>query len=136
MANDASLEEAVRREFAFLISDHGFRVTEAQDALVRLESQTLGVKVVLDRGPQVEVLIFRLGHESPTEAWRYSGMVGRASMPRLLVIARERLLSEESVLTGDPSFYEHLAREQRRESAEWTAYYSGKGPHPRKGKLP
>src|SRR5437763_5632499 len=103
------------------MADHGFRLTQAQGHLVRLESPILGVQVVLDRGPQVEVLAFRLGYESPTEAWRYSGMVGRASLSRLLEIARERLQADESVLAGDPAFYQRLAREQRHESEEWTA---------------
>ena len=67
MADGETLEDAVRREFAFLITDHGFRLTRAQGHFVRLESPILGVQVVLDRGRQVEVLVFRLGHESPTE---------------------------------------------------------------------
>jgi hypothetical protein len=63
-------------------------------------------------------------------------MTGRASMPRLLELAAERMREEEAILGGDPAFFERLAEKQRRRSDEWTAYHAGRGPRPRTGKLP
>jgi hypothetical protein len=45
--------------------------------------------------------------------------------------------AEPAVLAADTRFYEELAAGQEKQSAEWTAYYSGKGPRPRRSfKLP
>jgi hypothetical protein len=103
--------------------------------LVRFESGTLGAEAMFDPRGEVGVEVFRLGREAPWERWTYGGMVGRASVPRLLEIASERLQAEEPVLRGEPAFFDRLAAEKRRATEEWTAYYAGKGPEPR-GKLP
>ena len=63
-------------------------------------------------------------------------MVGTASTERLLEIAADRLKNEPAVLRADPEFFESLTADQTRLSREWTAYYEGKGPRPRTGKLP
>ena len=127
--------EAVARELAPLLSDHGFRLVSDSDYLVRFESETLGAEADFDPRGEVVVGVFRLGREAPWERWTYSGMVGRASVSRLLEIACERLTAEEAILRGEPSFFDRLAAEKRELAEEWTAYYSGKGPQPT-GKLP
>jgi hypothetical protein len=69
--------------------------------------------------------------------WSFTGMAGRASLERLLELAGEAMRAESAVLEDDTGFYERLAAEQEKDSAERTAYYSGKGPRPRRSfKLP
>jgi hypothetical protein len=129
--------EAVRDQLDFLIVDNGFRPVREDESSVRLESATVGVEAQWDRRGEVEVRAFRIGRETWVESWSWSGMVGQASVRRLLEMAGERLLAEPKALLGDSKFFEDLEIEKRRESEAWTAYYSHRGPHPpRKGKLP
>jgi hypothetical protein len=127
---------AARREFAFLIVEHSFEVTHEDQHRVRLESPILVVEAFWDPRGEVSVAVFRHGHEQWAEGWNYAGMVGRASISRLLEIAGEKMRAEGAVLRGDAGFYEELAVEQSRLAKEWTAYYSRQGPRPRTGHLP
>jgi hypothetical protein len=127
--------EVVARELAPLLSEHGLRLVSEDEFLVRFESATLGAEADFDPRGEVVVGVFRLGREAAWERWTYSGMVGRASVPRLLEIACERLTAEDAVLRGDEEFFDRLSTEKREAAAKWTAYYSGKGPQPT-GKLP
>jgi len=43
---------------------------------------------------------------------------------------------DPAILAGAADFYEQLGREHRKMAEEWTAYYAGKGPRPRRGRLP
>ena len=129
------LPDAVRQQFVFLVRDHGFNFVTEEAHFVRLESQTLGAEVTYHRG-EVEVTVFRLGREEPWERWGYEGMVGRASLPRVLEIAGEKLLADDAVLRGDADYFDRLAQENRRLDEAWTAYYSGTGPRPATGRLP
>ena len=92
-------------------------------------------EVTYHRG-EVEVTVFRLGRAEPWERWGYEGMVGRASLPRVLEIAGEKLLADDAVLRGDADYFDRLAQENRRLDEAWTAYYSGTGPRPATGRLP
>lgn len=56
---------------------------------------------------------------------RRDGWQGVDSTPAGL--ASERMRAEEQVLTGDATFYEHLAAEQMQASDKWTANYLRKG---------
>jgi hypothetical protein len=69
--------------------------------------------------------------------WTCSGMVGTASVERLLELASEAMRAEPTVLRADARFYDKLAVEQAKESAERTKCYSGRGRRPRRSfKLP
>jgi hypothetical protein len=118
-----------------LLSEYGFRVTEASEYVVLLETPALCVQAAWDPRGEVSVDVFRRGH-GDAGRWSFNGMAGRASVERLLELAGEAVRAEPAILTADPEFYERLAAEQKNKSEEWTAYYSGKGPHPRPGKLP
>jgi hypothetical protein len=128
--------EVVMNKLEFLLSEHGFRMTEASEYVVLLENPTLCVEAAWDPRGEVAVSIFRRGRRNAGK-WSYNGMVGRASVERLLELAGEAMRAEAGVLDASTRFYERLAAEQRKNSVEWTAYYSGMGPHPgRSGKLP
>lgn len=118
--------EAVRRQLAPLLNDHGFRLVSESDHLMRFESETMGAEAMFDPRGEVGLEVFRLGREAPWERWTYSGMVGRASVPRLLKIASEQLQAEGAVLRREPAFFDQLAAEKWRLTEEWTAYYAGK----------
>lgn len=104
---------------------------------VRMESQTVGIDVTFDPRGEVSVSVSRLVHADPFQAWVYTGLVGRASMERLLEIAGERMRAEGAVLRGDPDFFQRLGLDKREEAEAWTAFYAGRGPRPkRKSRLP
>lgn len=82
------------------------------------------------------MFVFRLGREAPWEKWTCTGLVGGASLERLLEIAAQRLRDEPAVLSGDAEFFDRLSADQRRAGEQWTAYCAGTGPRPQTGKLP
>ena len=127
--------DAVTSKLTFLLSEHGFRVIDASEHVVLLETPALCVQAAWDPRGEVSVDVFRRGQRNAGR-WSFNGMVGRASVERLLELAREAMRAEPAILAADPEFYERLAAEQKTKSVEWTAYYSGTGPHPRPGKLP
>jgi hypothetical protein len=127
--------ETARRELAALTRDHGFDFVAEDQYHVRLESRSLVVDVWHDPRGEVEVRVSRLATADPYEAWTYAGMVGTASVARLLEIAVDQMSANPEVLRGDEAFYKRLGDENRQLAEAWTAYYSGKGPQPT-GKLP
>ena len=135
-----ALGDLVRSELTFLLDEHDFAVLREDEYIVELESPTLCAQVVWDPRGEVDVNVRRRGVERFGDArygqWSYVGMVGRASVPRLLQLAGERLRAEPRVLQADDDYFDQLAVEQRQEAQEWTAYYSRKGPRPRRGQLP
>ena len=64
------------------------------------------------------------------------GMVGTASLPRLLELALQEMHADPMVLRGDPEFYDALAERAQTDAEQWTAYYSGRGPRPGQPHLP
>ena len=130
-----SFANAVRDKLAFLLTEHGFRIVHEDEHCVRLEAVSLSAEAVLDPRGEVDVNVFRRGYRE-SGMWSYVGMVGKASVPRLLEIASERMRAEEQVLLGDAIFYDHLAVVQKEASEESTAYSSRNGPRPRTGHLP
>jgi hypothetical protein len=133
---NASFPDLVRSRFDFLLTDHEFEITEEQDHDVCLESSRLRVRALHDPRGEVVVNVTRVGHDDGHERWTYAGMVGRASVDRLLEIAAERMRENSAILAGDAAFYEQLGREHRQTAEEWTAYSARKGPRPRRGPLP
>jgi hypothetical protein len=121
---------AVGHEFAFLVTKLGFAVTRETDHIVELETPTLRVQAVWDPRGEVAVNVSRRGDDRYAE-WSYTGMVGRASIERLLEIARARIQAEPAILAGDRDFYDDLATTRRHSAQEWTAYYAGTGPRPK-----
>jgi hypothetical protein len=127
---------AVRRELAFLLSDHDFSPVSEETHIVSWESPTLGLQAVWDPRGEVAVSIFLRELGQPSEGWNYTGMVGRASVARLLQLSAESMKTDPAVLSADVGYYTELAAERRRRSREWTAYYARKGPRPVTGHLP
>lgn len=127
--------EIARRGFATLTGDHGFKLVAQDHHHVRLESQSLAVEAWYDPRGEVEVRVSRLASADPYEVWTYTGMVGRASVARLLEIALEQMSANPEVLSSDQAYYEAIGFEKRQLAEAWTAYYEGKGPQPT-GKLP
>lgn len=132
---EGPFEDAVTSKLAFLLSEYGFRVTEASEHIVLLETPALCVQAAWDPRGEVAVNVFQRGQRD-AGMWSFNGMVGRASVERLLELAGDAMRAEPAILEADPGFYERLATEQKKKSAEWTAYHSGTGPRPRSGKLP
>jgi hypothetical protein len=134
LVEDAFLE-AVRNAFAVLTRDQGFSVVAEDRHHARFESETVGIDVWHDPRGEIDVNVSPLGTTDRLATWTYTGMVGAASVARLLEIAVEQMSANPAILGADQTFYEQLATENRRASKAWTAYYSGKGPQPT-GELP
>lgn len=118
-----------------LLVAHGLRMVSSDNDSVAFDSETLHLLVAHDPRGEVDVRVVR--RKSPSEGtWTYSGMVGRASVTRLLELAALELAAEPKVLAADDAYFEALAEKQAELSAEWTAYYSRKGPRPTTGSLP
>jgi hypothetical protein len=129
------LGSLVRSEWASLIADHGFRVISEDAFTVILHGDKVGIIVARDRG-ELAVSAFLLSDGEPSFGWQYEGMVGKASEPRLLQIAMDRLVEDPRILAGDPSLYEQISQTTHRLAREWTDYYARKGPRPKTGRLP
>ena len=132
----SALPDAVRRKLGFLITDYACRIVCEDFGIVEMESPVLAVQAALDPRGEVDVWVSRAGNEDVHARWTYCGLIGKASVARLLEIAGENMRLDEAIAQGDADFYERLAVENRRLSKEWTAYYSRKGPRPRSGPLP
>jgi len=124
----------VREKWSSLLAE-GFEITEDESHLVALRSPTMQVVVVHDPRGEVDVYAFPQGGEQH-DGWAYSGMVGTASVGRLLEIALADLRSDPAILQGDATYYARLAEENQESRKAWTAYYAGRGPRPGKPKLP
>jgi hypothetical protein len=102
---DGSFVDAVTNKLTFLLSEYGFRVTEASEYVVLLETPALCVQAAWDPRGEVSVDVFRRGH-GDAGRWSFNGMAGRASVERLLELAGEAVRAEPAILTADPEFYE------------------------------
>ena len=139
MEDASALRDAVARHLSFLVNDHGFHLTQESDHLIELESESLTAQAIWDPRGEV-VLNVRRRLSGVTDdgygTWSYVGMVGRAGVDRLIELGAEQLVAEPAVLQAGDTFFDALVVDQRRVAKEWTAYYSGDGPRPRRGKLP
>jgi hypothetical protein len=103
--------------------------------MVRFESADVEVSVSYFP-PEGQVDLFaRLRRRDRYEEFVWSGMVGRASLARLVQLAAKALRGNAEALSGGELYYRRLGEARRRKAEEWTAFYQGKGPQPR-GKLP
>ncbi len=127
--------DAVRRELGFLLESHGFQLVHADSSVVQLHSPTLGVQAAWDPRGEVSVDVFMRELGGPAEGWSYSGMVGKASVSRLLAMAGEQLRAQPWVLAGDRASYEGHAAAKSEQLRQWTAYYSRQGPRPHSSHL-
>ena len=100
-----------------------------------LESAAVQVVAIHDPRGEVDITVAPLGGEWP-KRWSYSGMVGTASVGRLLEIALDKMRAEPAVLDGDPQFYERLGADNEATSHEWAEYHAGRGPRPGGTHLP
>lgn len=125
----ATLLELVRDKWASLLSGEAFTVIEEDDDRVVLTSPNTRIVVIHDPRGEVDVAVSPHGQE-PGPSWSYAGMVGTASVARLLELALTRMQAEPAILRGDTAFYEGLADRATAEAEAWTAYYAGRGPRP------
>lgn len=129
-----SLGAHLRVEWAALLV-RGFRIAEEDSSRVVLNSGD--VRVVASASPrgEVDVTVAPLGSAWPRQ-WAWSGMVGRASVARLLELALEQLRADPAILGGDPAFYDGLATANKHASTAYTTWAGGNGPRPSTRRLP
>ena len=94
-----------------------------------------GFVTIHDMRGEVDVSVSPRNREWP-QRWSYAGMVGRASVGRLLELALVDMIAEPAILAGDPDFYERLGMGNAASSHAWTEYYAGRGPRPGDKHLP
>ena len=127
----ASLPDLVRDKWASLISDDAFTMVEAGADRVVLTSHETRIVAVHDPRGEVDVAVYRHDQE-PWQGWRYAGMVGTASVARLLELALEDMKSDPRILRGDAAFYKGLGDRATTDAEAWTAYYARRGPRPKR----
>jgi hypothetical protein len=132
---DLFLADLVREKFAPLLAEHGFVVVEQAADAVTLESSRLRVLAVFDPRGELDVSV-ALRDSEDWMGWQYTGMVGRASVERLLELALDQMQGDPRILAGDAVFFEHVATERRAKSEAWAAFASGHGPRPSRRRLP
>lgn len=118
----------VREKWASLLAE-GFEIVEEDPHLLLLKSSIVSVRAVLDPRGEVDIDVFRTGSER-LYGWSYTGIVGRASVGRLLEIALAQMREEPAILRGDAEFYEALATKNKARARALTEYYAGRGPRP------
>lgn len=118
----------VREKWASLLAD-GFEIVEEDLHLVLLRSSIVSVRAVLDPRGEIDIDVFRTGSDR-RYGWSYTGIVGRASVGRLLEIALGQMKEEPAILRGDAEFYEALATKNKARAHALTEYYAGRGPRP------
>jgi hypothetical protein len=129
-----TLSDLVREKWSSLLVEE-FDVIHDDGHRVVLESAAVQLVAVHDPRDEVDVAVSPRGHEWP-RAWSYSGMVGSASLGRLLEMALDEMRTDPAILRGDADFYEGLALHNESSSRAWTEYYSGRGPRPGTRHLP
>jgi hypothetical protein len=118
----------VREKWASLLAD-GFEITEEDPHLLLLRSSVVSVRVVHDPRGEVDIDVFRTGADR-LHGWSYTGIVGRASVGRLLEVAFAQMTDEPAILRGDTAFYEAVATEKRARAQALSEFYAGRGPRP------
>lgn len=112
------------------LTEHGFTLVETRGRhTVVFDSTRLRASFTYDPRGELDVDVYLIGTQH-WEGWTYCGMVGRAPLERLLELALIEMFADPRTLSGDASYYEHLAVENAARRAELTAYYSGNGPKP------
>jgi hypothetical protein len=129
------LPDLAREEFQTLLAEHGFVMVRAEANDVVLESPRLRCRARLSPTGELDLSVCPKG--SPEwHGWSYHGMVGRASVQRLLELALEQMLLDPRILVGDEVFYDQLASDRKAGAEAFTAYAQGKGPRPKRGNIP
>lgn len=106
-----------------------FKITDEDTDRMVLESPAVQVVAVHDPRGEVSVSVRPRSREWPN-VWSYAGMVGTASVGRLLELALAEMRAEAAILDGNPEFYERLGRQNEASSQAWTEYSAGRGPRP------
>jgi len=131
-----SFQAAARRELAYLVDDCGFHIVTDEAQRVRFESARVSVTATFDPRGEIELDVAELGREREFGKLALTGMVGRASVARVVQLLAGRLRANTLALRGDSAYFQRLREEQLAESERWTAYYAGRGPRPSTGHLP
>ena len=111
-----SLSELVREKWSSLLAA-GFAITSEDHGIVGLASSTVQIVAAHDPRGEVDVQVFPRDAERH-EGWSYTGMVGTASVGRLLEIALAKMRADPAILGGDAAFYARLAQATRASSHE------------------
>lgn len=129
-----TLSALVRDKWSSLLLED-FEITDEDTDRIVLESPAVQVVAVHDPRGEVDVSVRPRTREWPNR-WSYTGMVGTASVGRLLELALAEMRAEPAILDGDPHFYGRLGTENEASSHAWTEYFAGQGPRPGDKHLP
>lgn len=117
------------------LEELGFAVAEDSEHRVVLESSDLRCTCVFDPRGELDVHVSLIEKED-WEGWTYVGMVGTASLARLLHLALDEMKSDPRVLAADAAFYSDLAEQRHSDAREYNVRAQGSGPRRRRGRLP
>ena len=125
----ATLPELVHDKWASLLRGDAFTLVEADANRVVLTSRETRIVAVHDPRGEVDVAVCRHDQES-WQGWTYAGMVGNASVARILELALDEMQADPRILRGDAAFYKAMGDRTSDDAEAWTAYYARRGPRP------
>ena len=129
--------EAVRTGLEPFLMDRGFHEAGSNAHSTVYESAVTRVTVVWDPRGEINVAVSRVGESNVHAQWSYGEITSPAAVPMHIQRVVRELSGEPGLLAGDAVEFERLRHRNEQRSKEWTAYYSGQGPHPkRSGRLP
>lgn len=123
----------VRDKWTSVLED-GFVIVDERSGVVEMRSADVCIRAVLDPRGVIDVDAYPVGGDDHS-GWAYTGMVGTASASRLLELALEQMRHEPSILRGDRTFYEALARQRAAEARALNELYAGRGQDPRPNRV-
>lgn len=117
--------------------DRGFHEAESTAHSIVYESAVTRVTVVWDPRGEINVTVSRVTESSVHAQWSYGEITSPAAVPIHIQRVVRELSGEPGLLAGDAVEFERLRHRNEQRSKEWTAYYSGQGPRPKRfGRLP
>jgi hypothetical protein len=105
--------ELIRLHLLPVLQERGFVIVSEDDRSVDLEAGELRAQAIVSPRGEFELAIFPAGSQ-PYEGWRYFGMVGRASIERLIELGAQEVRREPRILAGDRAFYAEFNSPQER----------------------
>lgn len=106
---------ALVREKRSSLGVQDFEVVDEDTHRVVLKSAAVQVETIHEPRGELDVFVSPRNCEWP-QRWSYEGMVGRASVGRLLELALAETTAEPAILAGDFDFYERLAKDNEASS--------------------
>ena len=108
---DEHFPALVTDKLAPALARYGIEITSQDRWCVEMASPRVNVRAAFDPRGELDVEVYPSGSQN-WEGWSYVGMLGRASLERLLEIALVAMEADPRTLEGDPDFLAECAKQR------------------------